>query len=323
VEIQHYLRSGKTLQSLEQNFAIKHNRHQKFPNLVLLKYNQIESDFSIPMVRECRGVILDEDNNWKVISRGFDKFFNASEQLAAEIDWFTARVQEKLDGSLCCLFHYKNEWLVATSGMADASGQVNGFNFTFAELFWKVFKEKGYSTENCSPYWTYLFELMTPYNRVVVQHSNSSLKLITCKGKEGDEWNFSEDFPFFSNLNGFEIVKSFPLTNLQEIINSFENINPLEQEGYVVVDGNFNRIKVKHPGYIALHHAKDSFGPKEFVRIIRMGETEEFRIFLKEFPEWEEYFNEIKGRFLDRIKSVCAGGIFTTVYMGSSKYYRH
>jgi len=35
-------------------YCIEYRTNQKFPHLVLLKYNQIESDFYNPIVKECR-----------------------------------------------------------------------------------------------------------------------------------------------------------------------------------------------------------------------------------------------------------------------------
>ena len=64
----------------------------------LLKYNQINSDFSQDIVKECRGIIL--DSNHKIVCWPFSKFFNYGESNADEIDWSSARVQEKIDGCL-------------------------------------------------------------------------------------------------------------------------------------------------------------------------------------------------------------------------------
>ena len=47
-------------------------------NLVCLKYNQIESDFSQEIVRECRGLILDSDTA-DIVCYPFYKFFNYGE----------------------------------------------------------------------------------------------------------------------------------------------------------------------------------------------------------------------------------------------------
>ena len=77
-----------------------------FEGLVLLKYNQIDSDLSINMVQECRGLILDSKDDWRVVKFSFSKFFNWGEKNAADIDWSTARVQAKIDGSLCSCSWY-------------------------------------------------------------------------------------------------------------------------------------------------------------------------------------------------------------------------
>ena len=45
------------------------------------------------------------------------------ESSADAIDWSTARVMEKLDGSLATLYWYKGEWHVSSSGVPDASSE--------------------------------------------------------------------------------------------------------------------------------------------------------------------------------------------------------
>ena len=143
LHVQSYLRNGGTLDGLATELGIKAKRHQTHSNLVLLKYNQIESPMSSPIVQECRGIILDEADDWNVVARAFDKFFNYGEGHAAEINWQTARVQEKVDGSLCLVFFYKREWHVATTGTPDASGDVNASGKSFADYFWDTLNECG------------------------------------------------------------------------------------------------------------------------------------------------------------------------------------
>src|ERR1035437_206349 len=126
LEIQKYLRAGGSLETLELSFGIKNKRHLTHNNLILFKYNQIESDFSLRIVCECRGLILDQNNDWAVVSRSFDKFFNFSEGNAAEIDWNNnPKIQEKVDGSLMTIYFYDGHWNVQTTGMPDASGDLH------------------------------------------------------------------------------------------------------------------------------------------------------------------------------------------------------
>ena len=89
-------------------------------NLVMLKYSQVDSDFSLPIVCECRGLILNEDTN-EIVSFPFTKFFNFGETNAAEIDWSTARCGEKVDGSLIKIVNVGHNLLVSTNRTILAS----------------------------------------------------------------------------------------------------------------------------------------------------------------------------------------------------------
>lgn len=290
--IQAALRSGTTLDDLATEYGIKARRHGEIPNLVLLKYDQIASPMASPLVRECRGIILDEAENWRVVSRGFDKFFNANEGHAAPIDWATARVQEKLDGSLCVLYHHAGRWRVATSGSPDASGDVHGFGITFRELFWRTWNAQGGADPNglLNPDTCYILELTSPQNRVVVTYPEPRLTTLAARDRISGAWIHERDVaPYI----GIRAVQSFPLGSLAEIAATFESMSPLAQEGYVVVDAAGARIKVKHPGYVALHHMRDGMGPRAFLDIARQGETSEVEA---AFPEYARYVNDARAR---------------------------
>lgn len=309
LHIQRYLRDGGTFEALFAEHKVKARRHGTYPNIMLFKYG-IAADFHNPMVRECRGIILDESDDWRVISRAFDKFGNAGESYAAEIDWSTARVQEKLDGSLCVVYWHNGSWHVATSGSPDASGTVEragdhvsekgADGKTFADYFWETFRAEGgrleMSTEFCIA-----FELMGPLNRVIVVHERPTLRIIGARHRDSGREFPPEEFEAALYLDG-KSVRSFPLTSLDEIRASFDHISPVSQEGYVVVDAAFNRIKVKHPGYVALHHAKDGLGPKAFVEIARTGEVSEV---LAAFPEFRPVLESTQAKYdalADRIR---------------------
>lgn len=285
--IQTFLRDGGKAEDLLSLYAIKATRHHKYPNLVLFKYNQIESPFSEPIVQSARGCILDEADGWRHVSRPFDKFFNHGETYAASIDWSTAKVQEKLDGSFCCLYFYDGAWHVQSSGMPDAAGEVNGMKITFAELFWQVFGEMGWSLPKDTTK-TYMFEMTTPYNRVVVQHRDRRLTLIGVRENETGSEHHLHVAPEYSP------VRSFPLQTMTDVEATLADMKPLEQEGYVIVDAQFRRVKVKSPAYVAVHHMRDGFGPRRLVEVIRMGETTEL---LAHFPEWKPDFDAVQSKY--------------------------
>jgi hypothetical protein len=297
LNVQKFLRREPDgLEKLKNLYAIDAKRHTEYPNLVLLKYNQIESDFKEPIVQECRGIILDEANDWKVVCYTFKKFFNVQEPLAAKIDWSTAEVQEKLDGSLCQLFHYDGHWHVATSGTPDASGQVGDFGKTFKELFWETWNKLGYDTNWLGSGACYAFELTGSLNRVVVDYKEASLTLIGNRiiGKGIPEDHLLEFEPVSYATCPFNLPSSYPLKSIEDCVKAAEALNPLENEGFVVVDANFNRVKIKSPAYVMLHHAKDSLSKKRMCEIVRKGESEEFRTALDSFPALKDLFGDIE-----------------------------
>ena len=294
--VQQFLRSGGTLDALAEQYAVKAVRHQAYPNLVLLKYSQIASDMSLPLVQECRGIILDEADDWRIVSQGYRKFFNYGEPNAAEIDWATARVQEKVDGSLCTVFEYAGTWHVATTGSPDASGPVgDNSEMTFAELFWQtlgLYLGEDWDTPPWeSTDWCYLFELTTPQNRVVVNHLTAGLTLLGVRDRASGSWVETSDAVMARVVPP---VREYPLQSFADIQATFGTMDPLTQEGYVVVDAAGKRVKVKHPGYVAIHHMKDGMTPKSMLEVIQRNEVPEVTV---HFPKLADAFNAIKADY--------------------------
>src|SRR5580765_6056887 len=205
MQTQEYLRANG-LAALCAEYKISARRHREFQNLVLLKYSQIESPMSEPIVQQCRGLIVDEADAWRIVSRAYDKFFNHGEPNAANIDWATARVEEKLDGSLMMLYHFAGQWRVASSGLPDAAGMVDSSSISFADLFWQTFRQLGYALPDETSDRCFALELMTPLNRVVVQHAASRLVLHGVRDRVTHEE--LEAAPIASRF-GWECAQSF------------------------------------------------------------------------------------------------------------------
>lgn len=232
-------------------------------------------------MRECRGIVLDEANDWAPVARGFDKFFNLGELLAARVDWATARVQEKVDGTLCMAYFYDGVWHVATTGLPDASGPVGDAKLTFAELFWRTFDRRRLGDELCEL--TVLFELTTPLNAIIVEQREARVTLLGARHTaSGREIGASEASRW---LGGVPAVREFALASVDDVLASFDGLDPRAQEGYVVVDGEFQRVKVKHPAYVRLHHLKFSLTTKRLVEAVRLGEGAEVAAALPELAD--------------------------------------
>lgn len=280
------------LDSLNEKLSINIKRHKTFNNLVLLKYSQINSPTSHPVVRECRGLILDESDNWKVVSYPYKRFSNYGESWADTIDWNSSRIYEKLDGSLMTLYYYGNKWNVASSGSPDASGDVFGFDFTFADLFWKTWNKLGYSLPN-EKHVCYMFELMSPFNRVVVKHEEDKLILHGARNLN----TLKELNPIVeSHLNKWQCVQTYDFKDVDDALLNCNSLNPLDHEGFVVCDTNYNRVKIKSAQYVALSHLKESVAssPRQLLEIIRTNEGSEF---LQYFEHLTTQYYNLKSKY--------------------------
>ena len=157
-----------------------------YSDKILLKYDQLVSPtlMALPEMQDCRGIILDRAN-FAVMSLAFRKFFNSEEGNAHKIDWNTAHVLEKIDGSCMQVYwdHYKNTWFAGTTGTAEGEGEVNNkLGTTFNDLFWNTVKDKyNLNVEQMSKRHCFIFELTTPYNIVVKPHGESSVSLLTVR----------------------------------------------------------------------------------------------------------------------------------------------
>lgn len=295
LKIQEYLREHNSIEKLNQEFGIDVKRHGQYPNLHLFKYG-IGSPMGLEIVRECRGLILDEAKDWNVVARAYDKFFNAHEGHAAKIDWDHAKVYEKLDGSICTVYKYDGAWHVSTSGTPDANCAVNNGGQTFADLFWQVWAEMGYTQDLDNLVHkdypaNFMFELCTPDNQVVVFHKKRRIVLHGARMLVDPYYLELSPEAFSAH---FEIAKSYPLSSAQDCIKAAEILNPIENEGYVVVDSEYNRVKIKSPKYVALHHLRSDFSDRRIVDLVRLGEVPEV---VSYFPEMGEKIEKIKAAY--------------------------
>ena len=265
-------------------------------SLALFKYSQLESDWNEPICRECRGLIL-EKGSWKVVRYAFDKFFNINESYAAKIDWTSAKGTEKIDGSLISLFYYKDKWCVATNGMIDAYEAILSPNEkykTYGEL-WEAAINSNYpdfmkdGIDDLDPNCTYTFELVSPYNKVVIYYDKPMVYHI------GTRYNLN-----FKEMDidiGIQKPKSYKLEGQDEYIRFvLEKMDP-SHEGIVVRDRYFNRIKLKTEHYLELAHRislvmkGSAVNTVSIFKVIKQNEQSEF---LSYFPEMKKYFDSVE-----------------------------
>lgn len=249
---------------------------------IIFKYTP-SSDFSLEIVREARGLIL-EDKTWKVLCYPFKKFFNYGEPYADKIDWETATVETKHDGSLIKVYFYDGKWRVATNGTIDAEdAELNSSYYkNFKELFDVAVKNSNFDYNKLDINCSFLLELCSSENHIVVYYDKPQLFHIGTRSNLTLE-EVEVDI-------GVEKPKQWKLSNLEECIDMVKTFG-LKTEGFVVKDKNYNRIKIKSQDWVAAHKISSSLGEVNLVYLIQSDQSEEVITY---FPEVKAEIIELK-----------------------------
>ncbi len=258
----------------------------------LLKYSQFGSDFSNPIVRECRGSIFYQnpnDNTIQCVCMPFYKFGNYGESYADDIDWPTAQVMEKVDGSLIKVWYHR-QWHVSTNGKIDAYKKYN--DQTFGQIFNQALHD------NIEEFFkildknrTYMFELVSPYSQTTILYPFTALyylgsrDMATMKEVEYNDRpigfeDFNIKYPKFYNLSSLELCIS--------VVNQMSK----DEEGFVVVDKDFHRIKIKSPEYLLAFRATNNgiITTKQVLSLIQDNKLDDF---LGYCPQYTNFVNNV------------------------------
>jgi len=210
------------------------------------QYDRLWDDVTL----NCRGLVLDNEGN--VIAKPFPKFFNYEEHTAEEIPNELFEVYEKMDGSLGICFYYNNEWHIATRGSFTSEQAIKG-----RELL------ESYSKSDLFKTYTYLFEIIYPENRIVVDYGNQS-KLVLLAALE-TKTGIEDDISIYYRY-GFDVVKQYDgvndYTKLKEMISN-------DAEGYVIRFRNGMRMKIKGDEYVRLHKILTNFSTTDIWELMR------------------------------------------------------
>lgn len=234
----HDLLDVDQLDALIASGHIRHRTHPDDDRLRILNYTekaQYERVWTHE-TRTCRGLIVDDAG--AVLARPWAKFYNYGEHPEGALD-LSARVEvtDKLDGSLGILYAAPDGWAIATRG-SFASEQ--------AQHATAVLRER-YSDFTPIAGWTYLFEVIYPANRIVVDYTGLDDMVLLGAVRIADGMAAGpNDVPEWTGPR----TRSFEVGNLADALAMPPRPNA---EGVVVrfVDGLM--VKVKQDDYVRLH----------------------------------------------------------------------
>ena len=219
---------------------------------------------------QCRGLVTDDEGN--VVARPFNKFFNVEEGKHTPTSEFD--VYEKMDGSLGILFFYENEWVFASRGSFTSEQSLK-----FKEIFTKKYKTSHLYIPN-----TYLFEIIYPENRIVVDYGDTEdvVMLGEIDTKSGEELDLNH---YTSSI--FNVVKKYDGISDYSTLKGMVKNNA---EGFVVRFSNGERMKIKGDEYIRLHKIMTNLSTTAVWEVLYNGGSMDE--LLKDVPD--EFYNKIK-----------------------------
>jgi hypothetical protein len=190
------------------------------------------------------------------------------------------------------LWNHKGKWFVSTRG-SFADQKPNGAPLTWSEMFWIAFGNNGKQNikdklKLLNPEYTYVFEFVSPYTKVVREYPNIDIFLLTVVDNKYGELSPAR-VNFVSSQYGFKRPQTYIFKSPTEILDWLDSNSEFDQtfEGFVLRDNSGLRIKVKSQKYVLLHRTRNNGNillPKNLVPYILNNEIDELIV----------YFNDLK-----------------------------
>lgn len=272
---------------LQQQLADKLIMVQKHPEADLFIYNytqlaQFQRAWN-PVTLACRGLIL--DGRGEVVARPFVKFFNLVEHQPGDLPIGDFEVFEKLDGSLGILY-----WLDGQPQMASRG------SFASEQALWAtrcLHARYAHVLAHLNPAHTYLFEIIYPTNRIVVDYgAREDLVLLAVV-----------DIATGADQPLPEI--GFPLAKRYDGVSDYQTLKSLAEdnrEGFVVKFANDFRVKIKFEEYLRLHRLLTQVSSKTVWETLRFGHN--FEALLDRVPD--EFYNWVRATRADLLAQYAA-----------------
>lgn len=223
-----------------------------------------------------RGLILDLSKR-EVVATPFPKFFNVYER-EQTIPALPFETFEKVDGSLAIIFHYDDEWRVATKGSFFSVQAIEA-------TAWLNDRETAYLDKRT----TYLAEWVAPHNKIVVPYSETALVFLSSYDGEGNE-SPHDHIAEIARLLGTRASNRHQFLSVADLMLHAETLPPTE-EGYVLRFSDGLRLKVKGAEYRRIHALISKITPLSMWAALEAGD--DLEAVRRQLPE--EFWGDFDG----------------------------
>jgi len=283
-----------------------------------VQYERLWDDITI----QCRGLVT--NSKGVIVARPFKKFFNYEEHKPEDIPNENYVVYEKMDGSLGILFYYeeeltderryniwfnnnyetgmerffnpndlpdydnsyyeptpktKGEWIFATRGSFTSPQSNKG----------KEILDNKYDIGSLRKDNTYLFEIIYPENRIVVDYKGEEKLVLLGAFHTESGMEIPDSSLFFMQEGGWELVTVYKTWG--ETYDLLKEEISKDKEGYVIRFKSGFRMKIKGDEYVRLH------------KIITNISNRDIWEYLKDNRPFDELLEKVPDEFNEWVKT--------------------
>lgn len=314
MKLQDYINTNDLRKAIDDGYVDK--KTSPCGNFYLLDYSRSATydQMWTPVTIRCRGLIVD-NNNDDIVGMVPVKFFSLSESVPHHLSMYKECIDkkmrfiatEKMDGSFICTFFdkYQNKWRCATRGSFASDQAIWAENWLYKNA--KV----GMLMVGDS----YIFEVIYPENRIVVDYGSTEEMVMLTAFREfdcGKDWaELSRDeIILISSMLQVRWVPEHGFNSIDEVVKNCELLDG-NHEGYVLRFENGFRVKVKGKIYTELHkilcgltttaiHDNIDLDAWQIKREFLIGVPEEFLPSIETYGT--ELINKIKSEYDDIVE---------------------
>lgn len=247
-----------TFETIKSNLENKHLKVRWFNNLFIVTYPKRgtpaakDLDVTDPLVRECRGLIVNKNSPFNVVCKGFNMFEDSDNIPKDILEREDGEITTTIDGSYIRVYFNVDtqKWCVATNRCIEARKA----RWHSYRTFYDYFQDASISNDSLLDFsrlnkeHIYLFVVCHPENRIVKIYSSAMLYHIGTFDRENEWKEIIEDIGIPTPP---EVDKSF----FESVDKMKEHVNGLDWQfpGYVTkwVDenGQTHRAKIRNIEY--------------------------------------------------------------------------
>lgn len=273
----------------EKNLIIKKYNSD---NLALVKYNKNTCDLHDKDVQDCRGLIINTNNN-KIICIPPTKSIKIKDFIEKVDNWDNIQIEDFIDGTMINVFHHNEKWCLSTRSCVGANCRWFS-DKNFSQLFHESKNSLDFEKLNKLPKtWSFTFVLRHNDNRIVKEYQEPSIILVYARNiteNKVDNLNLQYVKEKMSEVEiDIDIPNTYQFNNINELNEKVKSLN-YQDQGYVLKYNGF-RSKIRNPAYNYVKYLRGNTNNSKYL-YFQLRQQKYLNEYLEYFPEKKDEFNQ-------------------------------